>query len=376
MTVVQPLALSHVSLHFDGIRISDALDCATDEFCDRCSVVIERVTGFAVKIRQKVHRTFLEMVAHRSTQTTVLPKVNQCLLLDGNCIPCALSHLVALPAGKLTEIENPRSPSSIVAATRRARSYSETAGDWKIELETLLGMHISQPGLYIVHSEDLGKPHCIAVKCAGDDCTVINGATEYSLKTSDFMACSDSAIDRQTIVTFIVSTAPIPVPAELHAPPEVRKLLLELQAGAGRASGRARLDGDLVTDFIGGEDGDDDGDDDGQSPFVPAVIGNDSVVAVGDQLLQFLPAEVGTAVRSISKQRRPAGKSIICHFCPFRSFQSKDRLLHHLRAHHTLRHQYVCSGTKQIKFITALWDNDCSVVGSVGTDYIARIVAH
>ncbi len=61
------------------------------------------------------------------------------------------------------------------------------------------------------------------------------------------MACADAAIDRLTIVTYIVSTGPIPAPAEIHGPSDVRKLLLALQAGAGRARGPIRLDEDFVT---------------------------------------------------------------------------------------------------------------------------------
>ena len=132
MTVVKPLGLSHVSLHFDGIRLSKNLGCSTDEFCQKCCSAIERITGFVVKIREKVHRTLLEMVTHISTRRSSLANVDQCLLLDGNCIPCALSHLVSVPSAKLTELQDPKSQTSVAAASRRARSYSATAAGWKV----------------------------------------------------------------------------------------------------------------------------------------------------------------------------------------------------------------------------------------------------
>lgn len=49
-----------------------------------------------------------------------------------------------------------------------------------------------------------------------------------------------------------------------------------------------------------------------------------------------------------------------CPLCPFRSFgKRKDYLRTHIAKHHTLRNQFVCSGTKQLKVATALFDNDC-----------------
>jgi hypothetical protein len=324
-----------------------------------------------VKICEKVHRTLLEMVTHISTRSSSVANVDQCLLLDGNCIPCALYHLVSVPPAKLAEIKDPKSQPSVAAASRRARSYSATAAGWKVELEPLLGLHIEKPGMYLVHAEHLGNPHCVSVKCDGDECTVTDGASQYMLKTCDLMACADAAIDRLTIVTYIVSTGPIPAPSATHGPADARHLLLELQAGARRSRAPIKLDEDLVTDFVGEEEGDDDG----QSSFQPEAGDNDAVIVVGDQLLHMLGAEVTKAVRLLSKHRRTTDQTIACNFCPFRSFRSKDRLLNHLSSHHTLRHQYVCSGTKQVKVITALWNNDCTVGGKVGTDYIARIVA-
>ncbi len=193
--------------------------------------------------------------------------------------------------------------------------------------------------MYLVHAEHLGNPHCVSVKCAGDECTVTDGANQYMLKTCDLMACADSAIDRLTIVTYIVNTGPIPAPAETHGPAAARHLLLGRQAGAGRSGAPIKVDEDLVTDLVGEEEGDDDG----QSPLQPDAVDNDAVIVVGDQLLHMLGAEVTKAVRLLSKQRRTTDQTAACNFCPFRSFRSKDRLLNHLRSHHTLRHQYVLS---------------------------------
>lgn len=255
LTVVQPLGLAHTSLHFDGLRISNALNCEVEAFCEQCSTAIKEKTGFLVKIREKHHMTMLEMLASLSGHTVQLTDVNECLLLDGNCIPCALGHLTPLPEGKLEEIKNPKVQSSVVAATRRARSYADTIADWVIEISPRVGMHVIQSGLYLIHVEDLGSPHCVAVRCVGDTCTVTDGKTQYTLKTSDLMVCASSAIDRQSIVTFAVSTTAIPPDDEKYHPIAIRLALMQLQAGARRRAGVNRLDGECVNDVSGLEDG-------------------------------------------------------------------------------------------------------------------------
>ncbi len=362
-----PLGLPHVSLHYDGIRVSNALDCSIEEFCQRCSDTIKRLTGFQVRILQKVHRSLLENFAYHSSNTTVVPDVDPCLLLDGNCIPCAMHHLVGLPQAKLVEIRNPKTQSSVGAATTRSRSYADTAIGLKVEMVPLMGMQIEQPGLYLLHSENLGIPHCVAVRCTEENCTIIDGKTQWIVRKSELMACAETAIDRPTIVTYVVSTSPIPCPDEKHGPLAVRNLLMQLQAGAGRSDG---LDVDCANDVVGGNGADDDG---GADPFSIDVAEDNGVVNIGDQLLNIMEAEVTKTLETLSN--RSSGTQIYsCKFCPFRLFRQKDRLLAHLRAFHNRRNQFCCSGTKQVKLIAALFDNDCCVRGKVCTDYLARIV--
>jgi hypothetical protein len=318
-----PLGLPHVSLHYDGIRVSDALDCSVEEFCQKCSDTIKRLTGFQVKILQKVHRSLLENLAYHSSDTTVLPDVNPCLLLDGNCIPCALHHLVGLPEAKLAEIVDPNTQSSVGAATTRARSYADTALGLKVEMDPLMGMQIEQPGLYLLHSENLGIPHCVAVRCTTENCTIIDGETQWVVQRSELVSCAETAIDRPTIVTYVVSTTPIPCPDEKHGPLEVRNLLMQLQAGAGRSDG---LDVDCANDVVCGNGVDDDG---GADPFSIDVAQDNGVVNIGDQLLNIMEAEVTRTLEMLSN--RSSGTQIYdCKFCPFRLFRQKDRLLTHI----------------------------------------------
>ena len=52
---VRQRPVTHLSLHYDGIRINKKLPCAMSEFCARCSDHIAKETGFLVNIREKEH---------------------------------------------------------------------------------------------------------------------------------------------------------------------------------------------------------------------------------------------------------------------------------------------------------------------------------
>ncbi len=186
---------------------------------------------------------------------------------------------------------------------------------------------------------------------------------------SGVMAGAESAIDRPTLVTYVVSTTLLPCTDEKHGHRAVRNLLMQLQAGAGRSDG---LDVDCANDVVCGNGADDDG---GADPFSIDVAQDNGVVNIGDHLLNIMEAEVTRALEMLSNDRSRGGTQIFdCKFCPLRSFRQKDRLLAHMRAYHARREQFCCSGTKQVKLIAALFDNDCCVLGKVCTDYLARIV--
>jgi len=58
---------AHVSLHYDGVRVSRPLPCDVVELCDECAKHILAETGFNVHIREKKHLNFMERVSLRST---------------------------------------------------------------------------------------------------------------------------------------------------------------------------------------------------------------------------------------------------------------------------------------------------------------------
>ena len=87
------------------------------------------------------------------------------------------------------------------------------------------------------------------------------------------------------------------------------------------------------------------------------------VITVGDVLLSKMRAEV-TWARGAAGLKR-------CPLCPFRKFNRAARLLHHINTYHTEQRQYLCSGTKQLKVVCALFDND-QIASQKGSRYMSR----
>lgn len=70
--------------------------------------------------------------------------------------------------------------------------------------------------------------------------------------------------------------------------------------------------------------------------------------------------------------RSSDSKDFRCPLCPWRCFNRPYRTLDHVREYHSSRVQYVCSGTKQLKVITILWDFDARKRGTVRKSYLRR----
>ena len=60
-----------------------------------------------------------------------------------------------------------------------------------------------------------------------------------------------------------------------------------------------------------------------------------------------------------------------CTLCPFRSFNRLTQLADHVEHYHTAENQFVCSGTKQLKIILAIYESDC-VKREHGCDFLFR----
>ena len=91
---------------------------------------------------------------------------------------------------------------------------------------------------------------------------------------------------------------------------------------------------------------------------------DESLVQVSDTLLRSMELEVSRQLNTTSSAKK-------CPFCPFRTFQKNSRVQSHVRRYHTVGRQFVCSGTKQLKIVAALFDDD-QISGNPGGKYLER----
>jgi len=86
--------VSHLSLHYDGLRISIPLPLEAEDFCKASSDHIFEVTGFRVSIRVKEHISFFALLAKKAKEIKSADLKEDIWYIDGNCIPLALSYIL------------------------------------------------------------------------------------------------------------------------------------------------------------------------------------------------------------------------------------------------------------------------------------------
>ena len=366
----------HVSLHFDGIRLDADFSNGVADYCDKAQEHILSHTGFRIRIKEKTHLPFNESIAAKANESHVIQELDEVLEQPGNCIPCALFHLVPNAHNLLAKLKDDAGPDNVVAMNRRVRTYKDSQRLSGVALHPSLGFNVRTVGNYLIHSEGHGRPHCIAIKVTGtqaNDAELFDGKQVWKISRQALQSCAGECVDKSTIVTFRVSPASGPRP---QIPPQdfpgATDHLLQLQAGGRsvRARPAARDDDDsnhghglerehiLSDDPAPAEQEDEDED--------------EAIVKVGDKLLLTLQEEVAAALANkCTRKRKRSRKSAVCALCPFRAFNRLDQLNSHIRGHHTSKRQYVCSGTKQMRVIIALWDND-QLTGRDNTRYLER----
>ena len=281
------------------------------------------------------------------------------------------------------------------------------------------GLNITGDGNYLVHSEATGVPHCVGLKVVGDECVVYDLDCKYTMTRAQLWVCENEAIDRSSMATFEIKQ-PTPLDgaaAADHAVP-ADATLMNLQAG-GRGTTRSRASGSAdVTkarqphppipcrrpasvlnvqaktstrttrsdlpyahaDGQGTDKHDADCDTDSTDDSVDGdahgdgepTAGDEATVNVGSRLLDLMRGETLSYADSVKQIcKRSDNNRMWCALCPFRSFDRLSRLSAHLKQYHTAEQQFVCSGTKQLKVVVALYDNDCCTLGSSG-GYLRR----
>ena len=219
---------THLSLHFDGVRVNADVVQDIDVLISDCQDKIKERTGFSVRIRQKTHKHFMEVVA--SLDSIALDNIPSDLLKVPNCIPCALWHLAANQDkdNYLQAFLHLDAPQNAFAVERKYRTYQQCMEVLQgIDFKPSLGVVCNSPGKFLVHSENNGSPHCVSleIKKEGDILVSVikDGRHEYRLEASHLSELAEGSTDFSTIVSFQV------VPKDGDG---TSSCLLDLQAGS------------------------------------------------------------------------------------------------------------------------------------------------
>ena len=334
-----PSKPKHLSLHFDGLRVStDYIGSEPEEYIKKCENVIHKTTGFDVKIVAKKHMSFMELVKEKGTHANSLSNVPPQLLEKGNCIPCAMWHVVPLSRQAIIAAISDSSLDKNVEAKRQLyRDYRSVASMSGVDLVCCPGLPEAHVKSYIIHFERSGFPHCLAVKLDGQgtNATILDGATVYKMSMAAVRDFHHAAVDGSTMVSYWKRD-----PKDKLS--NATKMLLDMVAGANSS------DSDEGAEAQKGDE--------------------EEVPVICDNILESLRQEAAEVRNNLKERSCREGGRRQCPMCPFRSFAQMRQLRTHIDKHHSKKNQYVCSGTKQIKVILALHDHAASsqtVAGSL-----------
>ena len=103
----------HLSLHFDGVRVSAEDGVSSEELCKSAQECVMDRLGFDLTIREKKHLTFLELVRANALRTEPPHFPEEHVLTHaGNCIPHAIGCLQELTDSALHKLTNPELPAN------------------------------------------------------------------------------------------------------------------------------------------------------------------------------------------------------------------------------------------------------------------------
>ena len=196
---------SHLSLHFDGVRVSRNVMEEAQRYIESCQKAIKEKTSFDVVIVEKKAKDFMSHVREQSTQKVEIRHLPDACTLVGNCIPCALWHIAPLLRLTITSsIQNHELSENTEALKRRWRTYRSAAALYKTDLMCSVGLPADDVLSYILHYEGNGCPHCVAVQVLADrqNVMVVNGRTSMKLSMLAFREAFAAAVDRSTVVTY------------------------------------------------------------------------------------------------------------------------------------------------------------------------------
>ena len=201
--------VSHVSLHYDGVRVDKTRvslegsreDCV-QVMCKRLSESVKEATGYEVTIVAKRHSYFLELLEDMTSEI-VLPAVHPRLLAAGNCIPLNLACLTGKTQACQRYIEEEALGGS--QDKNPSRAYRDVAADFHVQLSPVLNHQLIRVGRWLLHMENGTAPTCVAIDFRADnECVLFWRGKQTVVSPMVLRGIMISAVDKKTLVLFEV----------------------------------------------------------------------------------------------------------------------------------------------------------------------------
>ena len=375
--VLLPLQPQHLSLHYDGVRLSKNVFEANSALCAKCEEAISQKTGFRVTVACKNHASCFDLMEAAARTARAVENLADVFLQDGNCVAAALSLRVSDASQQESRLRERARQDNIEAAQRKSRSYKDVAELFGVSLFPLLmeDETLLTEGKYLAHAENYGRPHCIGFKIHSRGVIEIwNGVKKMRLADKDFFASVRAGIDASTSTVVIFQLGSQDGNCARSVPGMLQDCdaskLLELRAGAKRPAAHwekpdvemLHVRGNLPEEeqYLPVLDASSDASEEDQV-FDQELcwLDNTSQVLSDSKLLESLEQERNKALEAATRKQAPitSGK-FRCVLCPWRAFQRPSRVAERIRRYHTAKRQFCCSGTKQLKVILSLHDSD------------------
>jgi hypothetical protein len=148
---------AHMSLHFDGIRVSHACTSDIDKLIQESEQVIAEKTGFSMKIAHKKQAGMVQLFKVLAETVSEIRNVPKLLLQKGNCIPCAIWHIMARHRAAIEAgISDTKHHANAQAAELGYRDYRSTAKMFAVNLMCAIGVpSLQRVNSFVMHTEGI-----------------------------------------------------------------------------------------------------------------------------------------------------------------------------------------------------------------------------
>jgi len=175
-------------------------------------------------------------------------------------------------------------PVNVNAQCRRHRTYRSLLDSSHTQLVPSIGLNIEKDGVYLLHAEGSGEPHCVAVRKAGSDIKIYDGNKEFLHDSGLLEECYRNSVDARTVVTFEVCPSSQVIQWPESPSKSILMLLLDLQAGSKQKA----MDTSLADDFVNLVECTGDVDESQRGECATVDLEDETIITVGDTLLMRL----------------------------------------------------------------------------------------